>query len=69
MTATKKELSAGDIVTYSYPGLISASGITTGKVIRVSRSGTSVLVEDIEIQKGETKLYQHWISKKQIQSK
>jgi len=59
----------GDVVQYKSPGmtLVSGDALHKGKVLRVSKSGKNVLLEDIEIDKRETKLYQRWICANQIE--
>lgn len=70
LTETAKQKTIGLTVTYSFPGLmlVSAAGTTQGKIIRLSTKRSNVLVEDIAIEPGETKLYQHWICADQITS-
>ena len=57
----------GDIITYNYPAvpLVSFGGYGEGKIIKFCKN-ESIMVEDIEIQPGEYKLYKHIINKDQI---
>lgn len=72
-TMEKSKIEIGQVVNYTYPGmkLVFSGGTAKGKVIRLGKifdGQRQVLVEDIEIQKGEDRLYQHWIGENQIQS-
>lgn len=65
-----KKPKIGEIVTYNCPALllVRAARTAKGKVIRYTKSGKNILVEDVEIQSGETQLYEHYIALEQIVS-
>ena len=63
-----ENLKPGDIIGYTYPGLtlVYSSGNDKGVFIRFTKNGKNIVLEDCEVQAGETKKYQHYISKSQI---
>lgn len=62
-------LQIGSIVQYSFPGIMTMhdSGATKGRIVKFSKSGKAILVEDIEAEPQHNgKLYQYWIDIQQV---